>query len=272
MVQRVVFLYFGEAKIGELDVTVDVDKDIFRLEVAIEHILVVDVLKAKQDFSEIKLGFLFTEYPLVLQQVKQFAAAAEVDNEVQVILRLKPPVELDYERVIRQPTHHVQLAEHLLVATLFFEDKGFGHRLDRVQRAGVFLSCEIDLFGKSATSNDFDFVEVIHCNYLFLFIFWLFGEHCEKLHPVRQDWQNFLVGDSKPQIQVFIGVFTAESANDFLLELFQFCCLLQQIVSLELELILFVGRRACSRFLHLIRNRLELLRHFELRLGRHTHE
>lgn len=227
MVQRVVFLHFGEAEVGKLDVAVDVDKDIFRLEVAIKHILAVDVLKAKQDFCEIKLGFLLTKYSLVLQQVKQFAAAAEVNNEVQVLFRLKTPVELDHKRVIRQSTHHVQLAKHLLVATLFFKDEGFGHCLDRVDRASIFLPCEVDLFGESATSDYFDFVEVIHCNNPALFIFRLLGEHCEKLHPVRENWQNFFVSNSQPQIKVFVGVFTAESTNDLLLEFFKFCCLLQ---------------------------------------------
>lgn len=70
LVQQVVFLDFGEAEVGEFDVTVDVDKDIFWLEIAVEDVLIVDVFKAEQNFGEVELGFVLAKNPLVLQQVE----------------------------------------------------------------------------------------------------------------------------------------------------------------------------------------------------------
>ena len=51
--------------------TVDIYEDILRLEVAIEHVLVVDVLQTEQNLRKIELSLRLSEQSLVLKQVKK---------------------------------------------------------------------------------------------------------------------------------------------------------------------------------------------------------
>ena len=46
---------------------IDIDENVFGLQVSIEHILVVDVLKAQQDFRKVKFGLCLSKETFILQ-------------------------------------------------------------------------------------------------------------------------------------------------------------------------------------------------------------
>ena len=70
---------------------IDVNKDILWLQVTIEHVLIMDVLKAQEYLCEIKLSFCLGEQTLVLEQIEEFTARTEVHHEMQVILGVESP-------------------------------------------------------------------------------------------------------------------------------------------------------------------------------------
>jgi len=66
------FENLGEAEISELDVAVDVDEDVFGLQVPVDDLLGVEVLDAQEDFSEVKLGQEFWKPAFLLEMVEHF--------------------------------------------------------------------------------------------------------------------------------------------------------------------------------------------------------
>lgn len=95
-----------------------------------------------------------------LQQVKQFAAGAKLNHKVQVILRLERVTQFNDERVLSHVLHDSELAEHLLVATLFFKDKAFAHGFDGIKVACVPFAGQVNFLGEPTLANHFHLVEV----------------------------------------------------------------------------------------------------------------
>lgn len=155
--------------------SIDIDKDVFGLQVTIQHILVVNVLEAEQDFGKVKLGLSLREEALVLKEVEEFATRAEVDHKVQVVIRVKGGEELDDKGVVTKAFHDFELAKNLLVATLLLQNEGLAHCFDRVKCARIFLSGKVDLLCEAALANDLDLFEVLHAQSGNLRSFPLFG-------------------------------------------------------------------------------------------------
>ena len=84
-------------------------QNVFRLDITIDNVAVMQVLKAKQDLTHEKLRLLLAKPP-VLQQVKEdLTASADIHDKEQLMRALKGPMELDQKWVI-------ELDKHLLFA------------------------------------------------------------------------------------------------------------------------------------------------------------
>lgn len=57
----VLHLNLRQTKIGQLDVSIKVNQDIFRLEIPVKDPLRMDVLQTKQDFGKVKPGLVLSE-------------------------------------------------------------------------------------------------------------------------------------------------------------------------------------------------------------------
>lgn len=102
--KRVTFLHswndFCQAKVRNLDVTINIDENVLRFEVAINDIEIMEVLDPEQNLAKIKLGQFFRKTFKFAQVEEDFTACADIDNKEQLVLILEGPVHLHYERVV----------------------------------------------------------------------------------------------------------------------------------------------------------------------------
>ena len=108
----------GEAEVGELEVAVDVDEDVLRLHIAVENVVLVQVLDSQYHFGDQQFRLLRVEVTMLLDHVEQVTAWAEVQNEVNIVLRMESGVKLHDERVrvLVELAENVSLADYLLDA------------------------------------------------------------------------------------------------------------------------------------------------------------
>lgn len=71
LVQNVFALHFRQTEVCKLDVAVDVDEYILRLEISVDNVLSMNVLQAEEDLGKIELRFSLGKKPFVLQEVEQ---------------------------------------------------------------------------------------------------------------------------------------------------------------------------------------------------------
>lgn len=63
----------GQSKVGELDVPIAIQQDIFGLDVPVDDIPGVQVLKCQEELGCVELGHLLVETTAAPEQVEQFA-------------------------------------------------------------------------------------------------------------------------------------------------------------------------------------------------------
>ena len=72
---------FRQSKISNLNVAIDVNKYILRLDVSIHNFLLVQVLETEQQLSKVELRLLFCELLDLAQVEEHFTAGAQVHDE-----------------------------------------------------------------------------------------------------------------------------------------------------------------------------------------------
>jgi len=122
-----------QAEVRELEVPPLINEDVLWLQVSVQNVVFVEVLNCEDNFSEQEFGLLGKEGPVLLDQREQISSRAQVEDEVQIILRGECLVELDDERVrvLIQSAKDVSLAEDLLGPVDIAEGQLFnsGHAL-----------------------------------------------------------------------------------------------------------------------------------------------
>ena len=84
--------------------TVDIDENILRLEISVEHIIGVESLEGLHDLNHIEHRHLLRELLPLAQEVEQLASDAQVHHQKQLGLVLESPVQVDHEvRVLKLP-------------------------------------------------------------------------------------------------------------------------------------------------------------------------
>ena len=90
----------GQTKVRDLNVSVDIYQDILRLDVSVDNILIMQVLKTEQQLRKIKSSLLFCELLDFAQMEEHLTASAHVHHEEELLLRLEAPVQFRCERVV----------------------------------------------------------------------------------------------------------------------------------------------------------------------------
>ena len=88
----VILDYLCYAKISQLYVTIDVNQNVFWLEVSVNNLTVVQVSESERNLNSVKLCFWFWEPSLLWEVLKKLAALDEVHDEVDAICSLEHKV------------------------------------------------------------------------------------------------------------------------------------------------------------------------------------
>ena len=116
------FSVFAEAKIGELDVSVDVEQHVVGFEVPVNVLHLVNRIQRQQYLSGIELRFLVGEDVLFHEKVHEVAPRQVLHDKVEVVVVLEGALEGDHPWIfvsIRQHVaflarlHHFVLEDHL---------------------------------------------------------------------------------------------------------------------------------------------------------------
>lgn len=96
--------FFGDnlskTEVSDFDVTLFVDKQVFRFKVTIGHFHAVKVLERHCNFCCKKKGHVVGKSALAPQKSKQLAAARVVEHHVDVTRRLEGPLQVNDKRVV----------------------------------------------------------------------------------------------------------------------------------------------------------------------------
>ena len=115
-----------EAKVCDFEVSVSVQQQILRLQVAVDDVVRVQIVERKRDFGGVELGDGVGKALALAQQAEQLAALDKVHDHVQVLAVLEGAPEGDEERVLDLLQHaalvvcvldllhldHLRLLEH----------------------------------------------------------------------------------------------------------------------------------------------------------------
>lgn len=117
---------FAQAKVCQLDVAVATDEHVLWLQVAVQDVLAVEVLKCQQDVGCVEPSCVLLEATNLGEVEKELATGAVLKTEEQFVLRLESVVHLHNEGVI-----------HTLLNT------GWRHKnyLQNLRECGVQPSC-----------------------------------------------------------------------------------------------------------------------------------
>lgn len=148
-----------QAEVCDPDVAVCVDEDVFGLDVPVHDVLLVHVLEAQQDLTHVELRQLLREAPLLQQVEEQFAASANVHDEVELAGALERPMQLDKKGMVAKLLHHTSLAQNRL-RLVFVYQLVLAQNLYCVEPAGVFLPSEDDT-AEPAAPNHAHLLEVV---------------------------------------------------------------------------------------------------------------
>ncbi len=75
-----------EAEVGELDMAIEVEENVLRLEVAIDDVLRVEVLDGQDDLYEVELSYSLRETGLFQKMEEELTAWTEIKHEVDIVL------------------------------------------------------------------------------------------------------------------------------------------------------------------------------------------
>mmetsp|Transcript_12468 Transcript_12468/g.39862 ORF Transcript_12468/g.39862 Transcript_12468/m.39862 type:complete len:321 (-) Transcript_12468:69-1031(-) len=95
----------AESKVGQLDVSIGVQQDILRLEIAVHDVALVHVVQSKHQLCRVEAGAGLGEAALTAQVEEELPTCAIVDHEEELLLVLESETQRHQERV-------VQLAQH----------------------------------------------------------------------------------------------------------------------------------------------------------------
>lgn len=123
-----------QAEVGQRNVTVLVQQNVLRLQIAIDDPQPMQMVQRQRQLSQIELDILLGEHHLLAQAREQITAAQKVQYQIQLAGRLKCIVQLHDERVA-----HIGENVALVGAphAILHLERRFLQHLHGVQRAGV---------------------------------------------------------------------------------------------------------------------------------------
>lgn len=85
---------FGESEIGDLDMPIGCKEDVLWFQVAVDDLLLVDILQCEHQLGTVELGLVLAETERSSQVEEQLSADHEIRDEVQLGLGLEGEVQL----------------------------------------------------------------------------------------------------------------------------------------------------------------------------------
>ena len=95
-------ILFGKAEVGELDVAVNSYEDVFRLEVTIENVHLVEVLKGKENVSRVEPSGILLESTDLAEVKKELSARTVLQTKEQFVFTLESVVHLHDKRMVHR--------------------------------------------------------------------------------------------------------------------------------------------------------------------------
>ena len=83
----------AEAEVGKFNVAINVEEDVFWLDVSKNNLLRVQVVKGLNNFGKVKLSIFFRKPKDLSQMEKHLSTGTDVHHEKQFFLALETPVE-----------------------------------------------------------------------------------------------------------------------------------------------------------------------------------
>jgi hypothetical protein len=77
-----------------------INQNVFRLDISIDYVQIMEMLKAKQQLSEVELSFVFSKFLDLAEMKEHLTSSAQIHDKKQFGLGLKRPVEFDDERMV----------------------------------------------------------------------------------------------------------------------------------------------------------------------------
>jgi len=134
----------GEAEVGNLDMSVRAEKNVFRLEITVDNVQRVKVIKSKSDLSSVELGdrvgeslrvsrLLSIRHPhlALSEQAEQLSSCDEIHDHVEVVDILEGAPKVHKERV-SDTDEHLPLRVGVL-HLLHLDDLLLVEDLDRIE-------------------------------------------------------------------------------------------------------------------------------------------
>ena len=156
------------AEIGDLQVASVVEKKVFWLDVAVDHVLTVAIHQSMRQLLNIKCGPVFRETNRLLQITVQFSFCSEFKNQINSSSIVKITVESENVWMPEMTLNlnlAPQLVLHAVIVQLFFEKHLQGHHILALLLAGQVHIAELSLAKRFAN------VEVCHLPLLLLSLF-----------------------------------------------------------------------------------------------------
>ena len=144
--------HLGQTEVGDFDVTRPIEQDIFRLEIAVDDTVGMQISQCLHHFSGVDPNSVFFELLFRSQVSEHFTAIQEIDDEIQFGFCLEGKVQPNDVRILRMLQD--------LSLCLSFDEQVFLQQLifledfHRIMVACVFLHDKVD-FTKASSANDF---------------------------------------------------------------------------------------------------------------------
>ena len=172
--------FLGETEIGDFDVAIDIDEDIFWLDVSVDDVQAMQMLKAEKELSHVELGLLFSKLLDFSKMEEHLTSSAEVHYKEKFSFALKRPIQLDDERMIKF-LHDLSFNLNLL-NFLTFQKLILAHDFHGIQASSILFSDQDDS-AEGSSANDLKLLEIVSCN-LELLCIWSKSQFCKVCSEV----------------------------------------------------------------------------------------
>jgi len=146
---------FGQTKIGDISVTINVNHDVLWLEVSVNNIMIVNLLQPEKNFGNVKSCCFLIHFSKSFDQIKQLSTFIILHNKYNILLGLKCIIEFSNVKLISQLDHDISLV-HDDFLFLVFDNKGLWNHFHGIKSTIFFESAQINITKTSAsdTLND----------------------------------------------------------------------------------------------------------------------
>lgn len=148
----------GQTKVRQLQISICFHKDVFRLQISVNDILVVKVLKGNGHLSYHELSLLLSEFSNRAQVAEELTTLNEIHDEENSVLVLEDVIHADQERVLFAEEN--LFLQKKVVYRVVFQGPIFSNTFHSVHFLGLFVN-DFIYFAKCSLSNNSSNLKII---------------------------------------------------------------------------------------------------------------